>query len=306
MAPERPKQGSVLARSILLRLIGFAGVVVLVVATVAIAHGVLEDRGAAVETGTNFPGLIVIGLALAGLAMIVSVGAQVARSIATPIHAVTETMQALAAGTLDAANPGQQRADEIGDMARAAEVFRATAIELQRKAAQQAHTDGMAAADRRHALNAMAEAIERETSIVVAKLADQAKAGVAVGEIDGLLRLVREGVGRAVRTASGAVERRQWPRIRVTGAASIEIDGDSVTAPIIDVSAGGIRVGCALTAQVGHRCRVRLPGVTPELPAEILAVSQTEARLRFEIDEITRSVVNEMLANRAGERASAA
>lgn len=301
MVPQHAGQGSLLARSILRHLIGFACVVVLVIAIVAAAHGVAAGRD-----GAAAPGLLVAGLGLAGLLMIVVAGLQVARSIARPIQSLAQTLQAIAAGKLDAANAERHRPDEIGDSARAADVFRAQAIELQRLTSQKADAERTASADRRKALNAMAETIERETSIVLATLADHARSGIAAGDVDRVLRLVREGVGRAVRTANSAVERRRWPRIALSGSASIQIDGTAVAAPIIDVSAGGLRLGSAIAGRAGQRCRVSLPGVTPELPAEILAVSESETRLRFDIDDITRSVINEMLATRSGARASAA
>ncbi|MBM3524659.1 MAG: PilZ domain-containing protein, partial [Alphaproteobacteria bacterium] len=114
------------------------------------------------------------------------------------------------------------------------------------------------------------------------------------------------GIIHVVRSANGDVERRRWPRMQLAGTVEIEIAGAHLSAPILDVSAGGVRISGALPADVGGACRMRLPGVGPELPATILAHSATETRLRFDIDEITRAVVNRMLEDATRDRAAAA
>ncbi|MSU92305.1 HAMP domain-containing protein [Rhodobacteraceae bacterium 2CG4] len=84
-----------------------------------------RDRGA--ETAQ------ILGLqrsmALVGLAIMLVTGAiswWVGRSLARPVAALGQRMTALAAGDLESPVPGAGRADEIGDMARCVETFRAT------------------------------------------------------------------------------------------------------------------------------------------------------------------------------------
>ena len=187
-----------------------------------------------------------------------------------------------------------------------ADALRTRALELQRMADRLSKAEQTADADRRRALNAMADTIERESGVVLAKLAQQVRSKPVGEDVDALVRLAREGVVRAVRSASGDVERRRWPRFRVAGAAEIQIAETRISAPIVDVSAGGLRIEGAIAARVGESCRVRLPGVGPELPARILAVSESGARLRFDIDEITRAVIGRLLDSVAHERAEAA
>ncbi len=255
MEAECTGRNDTVVRSIARRVIGFAGIAVLVVVALAASDGLLA--------GAPF-----IALALAGAIAIAATGAWVARATA----------------------------DE----------FRAQAIELERLAGQLSSAAERIDAQRRRALNAMADTIERESGIVMAKLAQQAKSKAAGSDVDGLLHLAREGVARAVRAACGDVERRRWPRVWLPGMVEIQVASRRVTAPIIDVSAGGMRIGGTLAAGIGEHCRVQLPGVGPELPAKILALSASEARLRFDIDEITRAVINRMLESIDRERATAA
>jgi methyl-accepting chemotaxis protein len=126
------------------------------------------------------------------------------------------------------------------------------------------------------------------------------------GEVDGLMRMVREGVIRTVRSASSDVERRRWPRVKFDGAVTLEIEGRNVSVPAIDVSAGGIRLAANETCRVGQRCRVRLPGLDVALPADVLALSGSGARLRFDIDEPTRARLSALIEARLPKDARAA
>jgi methyl-accepting chemotaxis protein len=62
----------------------------------------------------------------------------IARGIATPIKAMTAAMAALAAGELTVTVPAAANKDEIGDMAKAVEVFKRNAVEAKRLAAAEA------------------------------------------------------------------------------------------------------------------------------------------------------------------------
>ena len=74
---------------------------------------------------------LVVGAAtLIGLALILS--RRLSRSISAPIGDLTKTMTMLADGQYEAAIHGTDRADELGDMARAVVVFRDAAIERDR------------------------------------------------------------------------------------------------------------------------------------------------------------------------------
>ncbi|PLX41388.1 MAG: hypothetical protein C0605_05705 [Hyphomicrobiales bacterium] len=70
-----------------------------------------------------------LALILLGLFLLTSyVSYLIARSISKPILSLTKTMRSLAQNDTDAVSMGQERHDEIGEMARAVEVFRLNAI----------------------------------------------------------------------------------------------------------------------------------------------------------------------------------
>ncbi|KUR70907.1 hypothetical protein AQZ52_13920 [Novosphingobium fuchskuhlense] len=77
--------------------------------------------------------LVLGGSALIGLAFLLA--RRLSNAIAQPIGALTQTMSALAGGRSDAPIPGADRADELGDMARAVMVFRDAALERARAVA---------------------------------------------------------------------------------------------------------------------------------------------------------------------------
>ena len=81
-------------------------------------------------------------LLMAGVGMVVLLGASavcffLVRSLTRPIEALTGATHRLAAGDLSAPIPHQDRSDEIGDLAKAVEVFKAAAKERDELAAQQ-------------------------------------------------------------------------------------------------------------------------------------------------------------------------
>lgn len=73
------------------------------------------------------------GGALIGLAFLLA--RRLSNAIAQPIGELTQTMSALAGGRNDVPIPGADRADELGDMARAVMVFRDAALERARSVA---------------------------------------------------------------------------------------------------------------------------------------------------------------------------
>jgi methyl-accepting chemotaxis protein len=88
---------------------------------------------------------------LAAAALVIGIGLAVliGRSIVVPLAAMTGVMGRLAAGDHGIDIPARDNQDEIGDMARAVEVFKQKAIEAERMAAEQ--TVARAAKERRQA-----------------------------------------------------------------------------------------------------------------------------------------------------------
>ena len=118
--------------------------------------------------------LIMIVAGLAGLAVIAACLVIVTVSVSRPIARITRTMNALAKGATDIVVPGLGQGDEIGGMAAAVEVFKHNAIEKMRLEAEQEAVKRNAEAERRQAMNALAEQLQVDVGGVVQALASSA------------------------------------------------------------------------------------------------------------------------------------
>ncbi len=118
--------------------------------------------------------LIMIVAGLAGLAVIVACLGIVTVSVSRPISRITRTMTALAEGATDIVVPGLGQGDEIGGMAAAVEVFKQNAIEKARLQAEQEAVKRNAEAERRQAMNSLAEQFQTDVSGIVQALTNSA------------------------------------------------------------------------------------------------------------------------------------
>jgi len=89
------------------------------------------------------------------------------RSIVRPINAITKVMDRLASGDLTVDIPGVKRHDETGDMARAVEVFKKNALQVEDLRRDQEAAAAHAAAERKAELKQMADAFESSVMGVV-------------------------------------------------------------------------------------------------------------------------------------------
>jgi methyl-accepting chemotaxis protein len=112
----------------------------------------------------------VLALAMAALA------AAIARSIRGPLAVLGARLGTLADGETAAPVPGAARADEIGEMARAAEILRASLTEAAEMRAQQAERDAQSERDRRNQLLEVAARFEAEVTGLVSQVADASAA----------------------------------------------------------------------------------------------------------------------------------
>jgi len=101
------------------------------------------------------------------LLVIIVIGLVVARSLATPIAAMTKVMHALAAGNLDVKILEDERKDEVGEMAEALRIFRKNAQEVEKLRGEQEETQRRSEEKQRAFLNQMANNFENTVSSVV-------------------------------------------------------------------------------------------------------------------------------------------
>jgi methyl-accepting chemotaxis protein len=101
------------------------------------------------------------------LLLMLAVSIFVARSITAPLQRMTVTMNELAGGKLDVEVPGIGRGDEIGEMAKAVEVFKSNAVARQSLEVEQRAAETRAVAGRKSDMNKMANDFEAAVGQIV-------------------------------------------------------------------------------------------------------------------------------------------
>ncbi len=91
----------------------------------------------------------------------------IARSIATPIKTMTSSMAALAAGDLTVVIPATENRDEIGDMAKAVQVFKDNALQVAELRRKQQETEARTAQERKQSMHRLASDFEASVMGVV-------------------------------------------------------------------------------------------------------------------------------------------
>ena len=111
--------------------------------------------GGAVDTAIMLS-TVIVGVLLAGVALFWWLG----NAIARPVVRVSAATEAIAAGDLRSAIPETERADELGDLARAIGVLRDGQKERRRLAKEQEETKRAAEEERRHIMVGLAEKLD--------------------------------------------------------------------------------------------------------------------------------------------------
>ncbi|MFL9823439.1 cache domain-containing protein, partial [Rhodoplanes sp. SY1] len=137
----------------------------------AIVTGVyIDDLDRQIASATRE--LLLVGFVV--LLVTLAVSAVVARRITKPLQNMTATMKELSSGKLDVEVPGIGRRDEIGDMAGAVAVFKASAIENKRLEAEQKDAEARAAAQRRADMHRLADQFEAAVGGIIATVSSSA------------------------------------------------------------------------------------------------------------------------------------
>jgi len=139
-------------------------------------RGVLENATAidgALSRGRELTNRILLGIALTG-AVLIAIGALIARHIASPIRTMTGVMNKLADGDDSVEVPESRRKDEIGVMARTLRVFKDNAIKARHLALEQQEQGRRAEADKRAGMLQLADTFEHKVGTIVDTVANAA------------------------------------------------------------------------------------------------------------------------------------
>ena len=110
---------------------------------------------------------VAIGGGVIGVALLIGAAAWfVSRRITNPIARLQSCMRRLAAGEVDLDVPGKERRDEVGEMARAVDVFKQNAVERRRLEAETAANRAAAEAERERVAAESAKAAEEQAEVV--------------------------------------------------------------------------------------------------------------------------------------------
>jgi methyl-accepting chemotaxis protein len=123
----------------------------------------VDDLNAQTWTATQHA-LLAAGLVLL---LTLAVSVLVARSITRPLKLMTVTMNDLAGGRLDVEVSGIDRRDEVGEMAKAVEIFKSNAVARQGLEIEQKEAETRAVAQRKSDMNKMADDFEGAVGQIV-------------------------------------------------------------------------------------------------------------------------------------------
>ncbi|MEO3427208.1 HAMP domain-containing methyl-accepting chemotaxis protein [Pelagibius sp. CAU 1746] len=123
-------------------------------------------------------------------------GPIITRSITRPLKLITDAMTALAGGDTTAEVVGGERKDEVGNMARAVQVFKDNAVEMERMRAEEEARKEAQDAKMKTQMLAIADALDREIKAVVEEMNEKAD----------LLKNASAGMNRIVANLGGRTE----------------------------------------------------------------------------------------------------
>lgn len=98
----------------------------------------------------------------------------IGRAVSRPIINMTTTMEKLAGGDLQVTVPGIGTTDEVGQMADAVQVFKDSAIEVERLKSEQEENDRRATEEKKAAMKELADKFEASVGNVVSTVVDSA------------------------------------------------------------------------------------------------------------------------------------
>ncbi|MCJ2072788.1 methyl-accepting chemotaxis protein [Methylobacterium sp. J-030] len=128
-----------------------------------------ESRTSGAQIAQTYADAVQNTLALAGLALVVALGAMVlvARGVSRPLRAISAATQRLAAGDTEADIPARDRRDEMGVLSRALVVFRDALVRTRALEAEAARARTDIEAQRQAATHALAAAFEKAVGGIV-------------------------------------------------------------------------------------------------------------------------------------------
>ena len=131
------------------------------------ADGISDAADELAAESVSLAQMIVLAVVLAVVVVTVLLVLMVVRTVVAPITNMTGAMAELADGSLDTEVPARGRADEIGDMASAVQVFKENAIEMKRLEEENVRAAAEAEEEKRRSLEEVAQRFESSVGKIV-------------------------------------------------------------------------------------------------------------------------------------------
>ena len=126
----------------------------------------------------------------------------IVRSITVPVAGLTDVMNRLAKGDKSVKVQGLERGDEIGLMAKAVEVFKRNAVEMERMEAEQSERQAHAEAEKKATMDKMADGFENSVGQVIEVVSSAATEMQATAE--SMLRISEQTSGKVVTVSTAS------------------------------------------------------------------------------------------------------
>ncbi len=191
----------------------------------------------AIGIGLTALAILVLGVALAVL---------IARSVLGPLGRVVTRMRGLAAGETAGEVIGTERSDEIGELARAMEIFRANSIENRRLQDQQEELKTAATREQKQALASLADSFEARVMDVVKVVASSST------ELQATAQTMSSGASDVVTQATTVAAAAEQATSNVQTVASA---ADELSSSISEISRQVVesaRISTAASEQAAH------------------------------------------------------
>jgi methyl-accepting chemotaxis protein len=127
----------------------------------------VEQEAGALATVTRWMNTVAVALSVL---MTIGLCLYLLRAVLRPVSAMTKTMRTLVDGNIGVDVVGTRRRDEIGEMARAVEVFRDNAQEMERLRTEQERARVQSEADKRQMMAELAQSFEAKVGVLVQRL----------------------------------------------------------------------------------------------------------------------------------------
>ncbi|MEO3429233.1 methyl-accepting chemotaxis protein [Pelagibius sp. CAU 1746] len=123
--------------------------------------------GDSTSTAIDEASLVGSGLSVVSIVLGIAFAWLIGLSVSRPVNRMTSVMVELAKGNKTIEVPAQHQKDEIGAMAKAVQIFKENALEVDRLAAERAEQDKRAAEEKRQSMLKLADDFEASVKVVV-------------------------------------------------------------------------------------------------------------------------------------------